>query len=79
VDAASPALRQKVRLRLSQECERLNRMRPFKKIFTEDSHREDGLQLADMVAGAVRQYVVNGESSLYQSFEKRMVDLWRIA
>jgi len=77
MDGAVPSLRRALRIRLSNECRRLKRERPFSKIITADSKRDDGLQLADMVVGAVRHYVVESEQRFYPTFAKKVVDLWR--
>ncbi len=53
IDGATPAFRGALRIRLSEECRKTGRVRPFKKIVGGDSKREDGLQLADMIAGAI--------------------------
>ncbi|MEW5940182.1 MAG: DUF3800 domain-containing protein [Chloroflexota bacterium] len=78
IDGATDALRSVLRIRLSQECKPIKRVRPFKKIATASSHREDGLQLADMVAGAIRERAVNHDASYYQAFAKKVVDLWEV-
>lgn len=77
MDGAVPSLRRALRIRLSNECRRLKRERPFSKIIAADSKRDDGLQLADMVVGAVRQYVIEGDLNFYSTFANKMVDLWR--
>jgi len=77
MDGAVPSLRRALRIRLSNECRRLKRARPFAKIIAADSKRDDGLQLADMIVGAVRQYVIEGEQHFYTTFAKKVADLWR--
>jgi hypothetical protein len=77
MDGAVPSLRRALRIRLSDECRRLKRERPFAKIITADSRRDDGLQLADMIVGAVRQYVIEDEQHFYTTFANKVADLWR--
>lgn len=78
IDGATPALRRALRIRLSMECRELNRPRPFKKIIGADSAQEDGLQLADMIAGALRQHAMKIESRWYETLVNKIVDLWEI-
>ncbi len=77
VDGATRAFLQALRVRLSQESRRLGRVRPFETIVGGKSHLHDGLQLADMIAGAVRQYVTGEETVYYRMFADKVVDLWR--
>ncbi len=76
MDGAVPSLRRALRVRLSAECRQLGRERPFAKIISADSSRDDNLQLADMVVGAVRHHVALGESRYYSTFAPKVVDLW---
>jgi hypothetical protein len=78
VDQATPEFRRKLRIRLSTEYRRLNRVRAFKKIAGGNSAREDGLQLADMIAGAARHFVIGDERGYLPMFEDKIVDLWRV-
>lgn len=78
IDGATPALRRELRIRLSQDCHALNRSRPFAKIVGGDSRREDELQLADMIVGAVTQSVAGSERQYYQTFAYKVVDLWML-
>jgi len=78
IDSATDALRSTLRIRLSQECRKTNRARPFGKIATASSRREDGLQLADMVAGAIRDHALGRNFEHRQVFMKKVVDLWEV-
>ena len=78
VDGATDAFRTALRIRLSQECQKHNRVRPFGKIATASSRREDGLQLADMVAGAIREQTFGQNSEYAQTFSRKIVDLWEV-
>jgi hypothetical protein len=78
VDGATKAFLQALRVRLSQESRWAGRVRPFETIVSGKSSREDGLQLADMVAGAIRQYVAGKEINYYRMFADRVVDLWNV-
>lgn len=61
----------------SEECRRTEGVRPFKKLVAGVSRHEDGLQLADMLAGAVRLYVAGHERDYFPAFEDRVLDLWQ--
>ena len=76
IDGATLALLRAVRIRLSAECRRMGRVRPFRKMVSGDSKREDGLQLADMVAGAIRRYVMGLETGYFAMFAGKVLDLW---
>jgi hypothetical protein len=78
VDQATPEFRRKLRIRLSAKYHELRRVRAFKKIVGGNSAREDGLQLADMIAGAVRHFVIGDEGEYYEMFADKVVDLWRV-
>ena len=78
IDGATDALRSALRIRLSQECRKNNRARPFGKIATANSRREDGLQLADMIAGAIRDHALGRSFEYRQMFMKKIVDLWEV-
>lgn len=78
IDGAVPLLRRTLRLRLSTECRMVGRVRPFRKIIGGDSRREDGLQLADMIVGAVRRHVLGAGSRYYHTFTAKVVDLWEV-
>lgn len=78
IDGAIPDVKRAIRVRLSQFYQVSDRERPFKKIVGGKSHHEDGLQLADMIAGAIRMYSIHEEHEFVQSFASKIVDLWRI-
>jgi len=78
VDGATPALCRALRVRLSDECRRLNRVRPFAKIVGGRSQHEDGLQVADMIAGAIRQFVIGDTDGYYRTFSNKVADLWKV-
>ena len=78
IDGGTPTLRRAVRIRLSDECRRTDRVRPFGKIVGGRSRREDGLQVADMIAGAIRQHRMGVESGYYKTFAGRIADVWAI-
>jgi len=75
---ASNPMRKGLRIHLSRECKRLKRERLFKKIVSDDSSHDDGLQLADMIAGAVREYAWDKTPVYYQTFSSQVVDLWYV-
>lgn len=78
LDAAPPLMRKKLRVRLTEECQQMQRIRPFKKIVSAASSSEEGLQLADMLAGAIRQHVLHENDGYYATFENRIVDLYQL-
>ena len=78
IDGATDAFRSALRIRLSQECRKLKRERPFKKIATANSRTEDGLQLADMVAGAIREKAWENSRTYFRTFARKIVDLWEV-
>jgi hypothetical protein len=78
IDGATDALRSTLRIRLSQECRKINRNRPFKKIAAASSRVEDGLQLADMVAGAIRDGALGNNDAYYRTFARKVVDFWEV-
>ena len=78
IDGAGPAFCRALRIRLSKECRERGRARPFRKIVGGKSKYEDGLQLADMIAGAIRQHVMRAESKHYETFEEKVADLWEL-
>jgi hypothetical protein len=78
IDAAKRAFLWKLRVRLSQECRRQRRVRSFRTIVGGDSSRDDGLQLADMIVGAIRQHVMGVESGYYRTFADKVMDLWKV-
>ena len=78
VDGATRAFLQTLRIRFSYESRRLGRVRPFEKIVGGRSSSNEELQLADMIAGAVRQYVSGEDTTCYRMFASKIVDLWQI-
>ena len=72
------ALRSNLRIRLSQDCRKIRRVHPYKKIATAGSRVEDGLQLADMVAGAIRDKALGNNATYYRTFARKVVDLWEV-
>jgi hypothetical protein len=48
------------------------------KALSGDSSRDDGLQLADMIAGAARHHAMGIESRHYRTFMSKIVDWWEI-
>jgi hypothetical protein len=76
-DRATKAFRRTLRPHLSERVRELHRVRPFKKIARGDAANEDGLQCADMMAGAVARYIIRGDDTFYRLFRSKVVDLWR--
>jgi hypothetical protein len=78
IDGATPSYPRALRIKLSHECRKTKRVRPFKQIIGADSDREDGLQLADMIAGALRRHSAGIETEFYKTFKNKVVDLWEV-
>jgi len=76
-DRATKAFRRALRLHLSERVCELHRVRPFKKIACGDATHEDGLQCADMIAGAVARYVIHSDDGFYRLFRSKVADLWQ--
>jgi hypothetical protein len=77
IDGATPAFCRDLRVQFTDRCKREGRIRPFKNIIGANSKSEDGLQLADMVAGAIRLHAIGSSSENYQAIFPRIVDLWQ--
>lgn len=78
IDNATTKVRRDIRLRLSQSYRITGRKRHFKKIIAQRSQSSDGLQLADMVAGAVKQYVTDESKRYYNQIADKVVDFWQL-
>ncbi|MDP1546125.1 MAG: DUF3800 domain-containing protein [Anaerolineales bacterium] len=78
VDGATPAFRKNLRVKFSERCKLESRIRPFKNIIGADSKNEDGLQLADMIAGAVRVHAMGTSSRHFRALSQNIVDLWNL-
>ncbi|MFO7537872.1 MAG: DUF3800 domain-containing protein [Chloroflexota bacterium] len=78
IDGAKPQLIRNLHRRLSQESRRIGRKRLFKKIVSQNSQGSDGLQLADMIAGAIRQHVMGQESCYFMQIKSKIKGYWQI-
>jgi hypothetical protein len=78
IDGATPSFCRALRIAFSERCKLAKRVRPFKKIIGGASHYEDGLQLADMIAGTVRLYGMGSNKSHFEMIAHKCVDLWQI-
>ena len=72
VDGATAHLNQLLRKRLSRLYKETNRVRAFKKIVTRHSHQSNGLQLADMIAGAIRHSVTEQDDQYYRAIKNKL-------
>ena len=63
-------------MQFTERCKKENRIRPFKNIIGANSRNEDGLQLADMIAGAIRLHAMDIASEHFSCISPRIVDLW---
>lgn len=79
VDGATPAFCRSLRVQFTDRCKQQKRIRPFKHIVGANSRNEDGLQLADMIAGAIRLHAMGGSSDHFYSISQRIVDLWELS
>jgi len=78
VDDATPSFVRALRIYLSRESRAARGVRPFKKVVSGDSRREDGLQLADMVAGAIRHHYAGDSEDYLPQIAHKIVDLWEV-
>lgn len=78
LDGAAEPVRKALRIHLSEAYKQAKRERPFKKIVSGDSRFDDGLQLADMVAGAIREYIWRKDDEYFNTFRNRVIDLWQL-
>lgn len=78
MDGATRAFLRALRIRLSEESRVQKRVRPFRQLVSGDSKRDDGLQLADMIAGAIMSSTLNEDTTFYSTFAKKIVDLWQV-
>ncbi|WKZ52354.1 MAG: DUF3800 domain-containing protein [Anaerolineales bacterium] len=69
---------QSLRIHFTQAYKQARRDRPFKKIVSSKSTFDDGLQIADMIAGAMRQFGWENDTTYFQMFSSKMVDLWQV-
>jgi hypothetical protein len=79
IDGATPAFCRSLRVQFTDRCKQQRRIRPFKHIVGANSRNEDGLQLADMVAGAIRLYAMGGSSDHFYCIRQRIVDFWELS
>lgn len=78
VDGATSAFCRDLRVEFTKRCRHEERVRPFKNIIGADSRNEDGLQVADMIAGAIRLHAMGLSSEHFQIISPRIVDLWKL-
>jgi hypothetical protein len=78
LDSVSSSYLKSLRIQLTRAYRQANRERPFKKLISSDSRHDDGLQVADMIAGAIRLNVWKNDPVYYQTFLRKMVDLWQV-
>jgi hypothetical protein len=79
IDGATPAFCRDLRVQFTEQCKQeKRRIRPFKNIVGANSRNEDGLQLADMIAGAIRLHAMNIYSEHFYYISARIVDLWEL-
>lgn len=78
IDGATTMFCRNLRVKFTEWCKREKRIRPFKNIIGADSRNEDGLQVADMVAGAIRLHALGMSSDHFQLIAPRIVDLWNL-
>jgi len=78
IDGAMPAFCRHLRVRFTERCKQEKRIRPYKNIIGANSRNEDGLQIADMMAGAIRLHIMNISSEHFHCIKSRVVDLWKL-
>ena len=77
LDDAPDRFIQSLRIHFTKAYQQMRRERPFKKIVSSKSKNDDGLQLADMIAGAVREYIWENDAVYFRTFSNKVADLWR--
>ena len=77
IDGATPVFCRSLRVQFTDRCKQQRRIRPFKHIVGANSRNEDGLQLADMIAGAIRLHAMNISSEHFNLISPRIVDVWQ--
>jgi hypothetical protein len=78
IDGATPSFCRNLRVQFTESCKLQNRIRPFKNIIGANSRNEDGLQLADMLAGAIRLHAMGISSEHFSCISSRIVDPWEL-
>jgi hypothetical protein len=78
IDGATPAFCRYLRVQFTERCKEQKRIRPFKNIIGANSRNEDGLQMTDMIAGAIRLYAMGVSSEHFYCISSRIVDLWEL-
>jgi hypothetical protein len=78
LDGATPAFCRELRVEFTKRYRLEERIRPFENIIGADSKNEDGLQLADMIAGAIRLHATGLSSGYFQVISPHNVDLWQV-
>lgn len=79
IDGAPESFLKSLRVHFTHAYHLAHRERPFKKFISSDSRHDDGLQLADMIAGAIREYIWEDSPVYYRMFSEKVVDLWRVS
>ncbi len=72
VDGATAHLKQLLQKHLSRLYKETNRVRAFKKIVARHSHQSNGLQLADMIAGAIRHSITERDDQHYRAIKHKL-------
>jgi hypothetical protein len=78
IDGATPAFCWRLRVQFTEACKQQDRVRPYKNIIGANSRNEDGLQVADMLAGAIRLHAMGISSEHFSCIASRIVDLWNV-
>lgn len=78
IDGTTLILCKHLRMQFTERCKQERRIRPFKNIAGGNSRNEDGFQLADMMAGAIRLYAMRISADRFYYVSQRIVDLWEL-
>lgn len=78
LDDAPDRFIKSLRIHFTKTCQQMRRERPFKKIVSSKSKYDDGLQMADMIAGALRQFIWKDDPVYFRTFSNKVADLWRV-
>ena len=79
LDDSTKQLKRALRVHLSKHTRELGLSRRFKKIVARESARDNAVQCADMIVGAVVEMWLRGDRLYYDTFRDKVVDLFYAA
>jgi hypothetical protein len=75
-DQRSKQFARKVRWELALLARRAGSPRWFGRMLEQSSAKSDGLQLADMLVGAIAEWHLERQADLYHTFNNKIADIW---